>query len=187
LPVHAFTLATLLLAEGGGSSLTDIDFNLTLWTFVLFVMFAGLLWKFAWGPILGVIDAREKTVREEIEGAHRANAEAAQLLEKHKELVRDAGRERDELLKRTRADAEQIRNDLQAKARAEADLTIERAREQIQRERDAAITLLRAQVADVAIEAAAKIVESSLTKDAQKKLVDEFVASLEAQRRAAGA
>ena len=98
--------------------------------------------------------------------------------------MRDAGRERDELIKRTRAEAEQIRNELQAKARTEADLVVERAREQIQRERDLAITALRAQVADVAIEAAAKIVESSLTKDAQKKIVDEFVASLEAERRA---
>ena len=176
-----FTLSTLLLAEGGGS-LTDIDFNLTLWTLVLFVLFAGVLWKFAWGPILATIDAREKSVRDEVEGAHRANAEAAQLLEKHKELVRDAGREREDLLKRTRAEAEQIRSDLQAKARTEADQVLGRAKEQIQRERDLAITALRAQVADVAIEAAAKIVESSLTKDAQKKLVDEFVASLEAQR-----
>ena len=180
----AFTLSALLLAEGGGGSLTDIDFNLTLWTLVLFALFAGVLWKFAWGPILATIDAREKSVRDEVEGAHRANALAAQLLEKHKELVRDAGREREDLLKRTRAEAEQIRNDLQAKARTEADQVLERARQQIQRERDLAITALRAQVADVAIEAAAKIVESSLTKDAQKKLVDEFVASLEAQRRA---
>ncbi len=179
----AFKLSALLLAEGGGGSLTDINFNLTLWTLVLFALFAGVLWKFAWGPILAIIEGREKAIKDEVEGAHRANAEAAQLLEKHKELVRDAGREREELLKRTRAEADQVRNELQAKARAEADLTVERAREQIQRERDLAITALRAQVADVAIEAAAKIVESSLTKDAQKKIVDEFVASLEAQRR----
>ena len=177
-----FTLSTLLLAEGGGGSLTDIDFNLTLWTFVLFVLFAGVLWKFAWGPLLATIDAREKSVHDEVQGAHKANAEAVQLLEKHKELVRDAGRERDELLKRTRAEIEQFRSDLQAKARTEADQVLERAREQIQRERDAAITVLRGQVADVAIQAAAKIVESSLTKDAQKKIVDEFVASLEGQR-----
>ena len=142
------------------------------------------MWKFAWGPLLATIDAREKSVRDEVEGAHRANAEAAQLLEKHRELVRDVGREREEILKRTRAEAEQIKAELQAKARAESDQILERAREQIGRERDAAITALRAQVADVAIEAAGKIVQSSLSKDAQRKLVDEYVASLEAQKRA---
>jgi F-type H+-transporting ATPase subunit b len=175
-------LSAPLLAAGGGG-LTDIDFGLTLWTLVLFVLFAGVLWKFAWGPLLSTIDAREKAVRDEVEGAQKANSEAAALLEKHKELVRDAGRERDELLKRTRAEADEIKNELQAKARTEAEAILERAREQIGRERDAAITTLRAQVADVAIEAAAKIVESSLGKDAQRKIVDEFVASLEAERR----
>lgn len=179
-----FTLSSLLLGAGGGGSLTDINFNLTLWTLVLFVLFAGVLWKFAWGPILATIDEREKSVRADVEGAAKANAEAVQLLEKHKELVRDAGRERDEMLKRTRAEADQAKAELQTKARVEADAILERAREQIGRERDAAITALRAQVADVAIEAAARIVESSLTKDAQRKIVDEFVSSLEAQGRA---
>jgi F-type H+-transporting ATPase subunit b len=181
--VPVFTLSSLLLAAEGGSSFTDINFNLTLWTLVLFVLFAGVLWKFAWGPILATIDEREKSVRAEVEGAARANTEAAQLLEEHKELVRDAGRERDEILKRTRAEADQAKAELQAKTRAEADAILERAREQIGRERDAAITALRAQVADVAIEAAARIVQSSLTKDAQRKIVDEFVSSLEAQGR----
>jgi F-type H+-transporting ATPase subunit b len=184
--VPAFTLTGPLLAAGGGG-FTDIDFSLTLWTVVLFLLFAGVLTKFAWGPLLSTIDEREKTVRGHVEGAQRASAEAAQLLEKHRELVRDAGREREEMLKRTRAEAEQIKSELQQKARAEADAILERAKEQIGRERDAAILALRAQVADVAIEAAAKIVESSLTKEAQKKIVEEFVTSLEAQRRGGSA
>jgi F-type H+-transporting ATPase subunit b len=181
--VPVFTLSAPLLAAGGGG-FTDIDLGLTVWTLVLFVLFALVLWKFAWGPLLSIIAAREKAVRDEVEGAQKANAEAAAILEKHKELVRDAGRERDEMLKRTRVEAEQIKSELQAKARTEADGILERAKEQIGRERDAAITALRAEVADVAIEAAARIVESSLSRDAQKKIVDEFVASLEGQRRA---
>jgi F-type H+-transporting ATPase subunit b len=173
----------LLASAGSGGGLADINLTLTVSTFIVFLLFAWILKRLAWGPLLSTIEAREKAIREEVEGAARANAEAAQLLEKHKELVRDAGREREELLKRTRSEAEQIRSDLSARARSEADQILERAKEEISRERDAAITALRAQVADVAIEAAAKIVESSLTREAQKKLVDEFVASLEAQRR----
>jgi F-type H+-transporting ATPase subunit b len=177
-------LPGLLASAGSGGGLADINLTLAVSTFVVFLIFAWILWKAAWGPLLSTIDAREKAVRDEVEGATRANAEAAQLLEKHRELVRDAGREREELMKRTRAEAEQIKGELQARARSEAEQILARAKEQIGRERDAAITALRAQVADVAIEAAAKIVESSLTKDAQKKIVDEFVASLEAQKRA---
>jgi F-type H+-transporting ATPase subunit b len=180
-----FTLTAPLLAAGGG--LANVELGLTIWTIVLFVLFAGVLAKFAWGPLLKAIDEREQAVRGHVEGAQRASAEAAALLEKHKELIRDAGREREELLKRTRAEAEQIKSELQAKARTESEQILERAREQIGRERDAAILALRSEVADVAIEAAAKIVESSMTKDAQKKIVDEFVSSLQAQKGASRA
>jgi F-type H+-transporting ATPase subunit b len=175
----------LLAAEGGGGGLTDIDAGLFWWTIVLFAIFATLLYKLAWGPLLGVIESREKSVREQVEGAQKANAEAAALLEKHKELVHQAGQERDDILKRTQAEAERIKAELQQKARAEADQIVERARQQIGAERDAAITELRKQVADVAMEAAAKIVESSLTKEAQKKIVDDYIAALEASRRQA--
>jgi F-type H+-transporting ATPase subunit b len=55
---------------------------------------------------------------------------------------------------------------------------IQRARDQVEREKTVAIQELRSQVADLAVEAAAKIVTSSLTLEAQKKLVAEFVASV---------
>ncbi len=48
----------------------------------------------------------------------------------------------------------------------------------MEREKVAAIRELRSQVADLAIDAAARIVTSSLTPEAQRKLVEEFVAAV---------
>ena len=64
------------------------------------------------------------------------------------------------------------------KARADADQVVSRAREQMQREKDQAIAELRAQVADIAVEAASRIVKSSLTEEAQRKLVDDYIKEL---------
>ena len=64
------------------------------------------------------------------------------------------------------------------KARAEADQAVARAREQMQREKDLAIAELQAQVADIAVEAASRIVKSSLTEEAQRKLVDDYIKEL---------
>jgi F-type H+-transporting ATPase subunit b len=57
---------------------------------------------------------------------------------------------------------------------------VARAREQMQREKEQAITELRAQVADIAVEAASRIVKSSLSVEAQRKLVDDYVKALPA-------
>jgi F-type H+-transporting ATPase subunit b len=166
------------IVAAAGRGLTDVDFTLTLSTLVLFGVFAFVLSKFGWKPLLHMIEEREKSVRDAVEGATKANAEAQQLLEKHKEMLREAGRERDEIMKRTLKEADQIRQDLLAKARSESDQVLSRAKEQIAREKSLAIEQLRAQVADIAVEAASKIVASSLTPDAQKKLVNDYIANL---------
>ena len=64
------------------------------------------------------------------------------------------------------------------RARADAEHIVAKTREQMQHEKNQAIAELREQVADIAVEAAGKIVKSSLTPEAQKKLVDDYITSL---------
>lgn len=167
------------LAAGG---LTDLNFTLFWATLVLFALFAFVMAKLAWNPLLGMIEAREKGVRDSVEGAQRASAEAQALLAQHQELLREAGRQREEIIKRSISDAEQLKADLSAQARSEADQILTRAKEQIEREKRLAIQELRGQVADLAVEAASRIVTSSLTPEAQRKLVHEFIENLPAAR-----
>jgi F-type H+-transporting ATPase subunit b len=168
------SLWLLPLAKG----LTDVDWVLFVSTLVLFALFASVLAKFGWTPLLRMIEEREKSVRDGVEGAERANAEARALLEKHQEMVRAAGRERDDIMKTALKEAEQLKAELAARARAEGDQMIQKAKEQIEREKGQAILELRAQVADLAMEAAAKIVTSSLTPEAQRKLVNDVITAL---------
>ena len=165
-------------AEGGGGGLADINFGLTIWTIVLFILFAAVLAKFAWGPLLRAIEEREKSIRDALEGAQTAHSEAQVLLAQQKEALVQARREREELIKQGIAEAQQMRAELMAQARTDAEHLLQKAREQIEREKRTALQEIRAQVADLAIEAASKIVASSLTPEAQRKLVEDFIAKL---------
>ena len=158
--------------------MTDIDWTLSFFTIVLFVLFVLVLSKFAWGPLLAAIDQREKSIRDAIEGSQKASAEAAVLLAQHKDLVRQIGAEREEIIKKASKEAEEFRVDLMTKARSEGDDIVRRAKEQIAREASVALAKLREEVADLAVLGASKIVASSMTPEAQKKLVSEFVGSL---------
>ena len=169
------SLVPAALAAGG---FTDLEFGLTLWTVVLFAIFAFVLTKLGWKPLLAMIEEREKSIHDTVGAAQKANEEAQRLLAQHQELIREAGRQREEIMKRALADAEAVKTDLVAQARAEADRMVQKAKEQIEREKKLAIQELRSSVADLAVEAAAKIVQSSLTPEAQKKLVHEFIDTL---------
>jgi F-type H+-transporting ATPase subunit b len=168
-----------VLAAGG---LTSFDATLFWSTLLLFVIFAVVMAKLAWNPLLAMIEEREKGIRDSVEGAQRASTEAQALLAQHQELLREAGRQREEIVKRAIADADQLKAELSAQARSEADQILKKAKEQIEREKRLAIQELRGQVADLAVEAASRIVTSSLTPEAQRKLVHEFIEKLPAAR-----
>jgi len=171
-------LALALAAAEGSGGLLSIDATLLWATLVVFALFAWVLGKFAWGPLLRIVDERERTIRDQVDSAQQAAAEAKDLLVQHQEMLKGAGREREEILQKAVKEAEAVRTDLVTKARADADQLVSRAREQMQREKDQAIAELRAQVADIAVEAASRIVKSSLTEEAQRKLVDDYIKEL---------
>lgn len=171
-------LLPLAAAEGGGGGILSVDTTLLWATVVLFILFAWVLGKFAWRPLLQIVDERERSIRGSVESAENAAKAAKEALAKHQELLRAAGREREEILARALKEAEQVRGELVGKARGEAEQVVSRAREQLEREKSQAIGELRGQVADIAMEAASRIVKSSLTPESQKKLVDDYIASL---------
>jgi F-type H+-transporting ATPase subunit b len=164
-------------AEGKGG-FTDLDLGLIIWTVVLFVLFAGLLGKLGWKPLIDFVEERERSIRLAVETANQSKVEAQSLLVQQKEILQEAGRQREDMVRRAVQDAEELRAQLMAEARAEAERLLQRAKEQIEREKKLALEEIRAQVAELAIGAAAKIVSSSLTPDAQRKLVDEFLDSV---------
>jgi len=175
--------AILALAASEGGGLTDIDFTLTAATLVLFGLFALVLGKFAWGPLLEIVEGREKAVREQVEGAQKAQAEAQALLRERQEKLAAAAREREEMIARAQTEAEVIRAGLVTKARSDAEAILDRAKQQIQREKAQALQELRTEVADLAVEAAGRILQSSLTPEAQRKLVDDYIRSLPRARQ----
>ena len=172
----ALPAAALLAAAGG--KLTDVNLVLSVATVVVFLLFAFVLTRFGWKPLLDMIEERERGIRQSVEGAQKANTEAQALLVQHKETLREAGQQREDILKQAFADADQARQTLLAQAKADSERLLEKAKEQIQREKQLALQEIRGEIAELAIGAASKIVESSLTEDAQRKLVDEFIEGL---------
>ena len=177
--LSAVLLAAASVEEGGHrGGLADVNLGLTIWTIVLFAIFAFVLTKLGWKPLLAMIEERERKIQSAVETAQQAQTEAQALLIQNRETLREAGRQREEIVKRALADVDQLKADLSAQAKAEAEKMIGRAREQIEREKRLALQEIRKEVADLAVEAASRIVRSSLTPEAQRKLVDEFIATL---------
>jgi F-type H+-transporting ATPase subunit b len=166
-------------AEGGGGGVYDMNTGLSVWTLIVFAGLVVLLGKFAWGPILKMVDEREKGIQSALDEAAQRNAEAAKLLEEHKAQLADARRQASELIQEGRVAGESVRKEIEEKARSEAQSILERARTEIGRERDAALQALRREYVELALAAASKLIQENLDQPKDRALVERYLGEMD--------
>lgn len=165
-----------------GSRLITPDTGTIIWTVITFLILLALLAKFAWRPLLQILEERERTIRDSLEGAERARVEAHESLRQNQELVAGARRETAAIIEQGKREAESLRGEILAQARREAQDLVEQGKRQVQFEQKQAMEQLRRQVADLAIQAAERLIARSLDEDKQRELVDDYVNSLASMR-----
>ena len=179
MPALQLLLQEVQGAEGGGFTPFSINPGLILWTVVVFGLLLALLWKFGWPTILKSVEDRERRIQQQLEEAERARAEAARLLEEHKRTLGNARGEAQAIIAQAQALGEKERQGILERARAEQELLLERARKEIEAEKEKALLALRREAVDLSIAAASKLIEQNLDSAANRKLVVEYLASLE--------
>jgi F-type H+-transporting ATPase subunit b len=121
-----------------------------------------------------------------LEKAERAQAQASAALEQYQAQLADARGEASQIREQARTQGASILAEMREQAQAEADRLVANAHTQIEAERVAALTSLRAEVGSLATELAEKIVGESLTDDErQQRVIDRFLADIEAQNSGA--
>jgi|SRR5690348_391762 len=175
------SLVLLLQEPGGEQGFTPFSINsgLIFWTILIFGVLLVVLWRLGWPALLKSVEERERRIQQQLDEAERARAEAARLLEEHKRTIAAARNEAQEMVARARAVAEKERETLLAKAREEYEQLLERARKEIGVEKEKAILELRREAVDLSIAAASKLIEAKLDTEANRRLVTEYLATLE--------
>jgi F-type H+-transporting ATPase subunit b len=150
------------------------------WTVLTFIALFLMLRKLAWKPMLAMIDQREKSIRDALEQGERAKADAEKLLGEQKDLNEQARRESRELLERSKQDAERARESMLVKAREEAEKLVAEGKQAIEQEKKAALQEIRTTAADLALGAAARLIDVNVDDARQRELAQTFVDELEA-------
>jgi len=150
---------------------------------VNFLILLGILYLFAYKPILRVIDQRADKIREGLEAADKAREEAARSQADTQAQLNEARVEGQRLLEQAREMAERYRSEEAEKARQEAEAFVARAREGLRHERDAAIQEVRSHFADLAISAAERVIESSLDRKVHGELIAKVLEEDDVRRK----
>src|SRR5699024_9325267 len=103
------------------------SFGLIFWMAVIFLLTLIILKKFAWKPILKMLDDREKGIADSIESAERIKAEMAQMKYEHEEVLKEAKAERSQILKEAKDAKNRIVNEAKEQAKVEAKKIVDHA------------------------------------------------------------
>jgi F-type H+-transporting ATPase subunit b len=141
-----------------------------------FLVVLYLLNRFGFKPLLSLMDERAARIKKGLEDAEAAERDRALAQSEREAAVAEARKEAQAMIARANKIAEDTRTEILGEARTEAGKLVERAREEITAEKEKALAELRGQVADLALDAAGKLVKSQMSSQTQRRLVEEVLA-----------
>lgn len=139
------------------------DLGYFVWALIIFLVLLLILRKFAWKPIIKMLNEREQNISGAIATAEKVKAEMAQLQTDNEALLAKAREERAKLMKEARETKDKIINDAKEQAKVEANKIIVDAQQAINAQKMAALTDVKNEVGKLVIEVSEKILKRELS------------------------
>lgn len=140
-----------------------------------FVILFLLLWKFAFGPLVNIMETRQQKIQEQISSAENNKLEAEKIFKEQKENFQAARIEAQEMIERARVSSSKQAEEIIAVAKTEAVRIKDQAVQEIQQEKNKAVDELRNQVGILSVLIASKMIEKELDLKGQSKFIDEMI------------
>lgn len=153
-----------------------------LWQCLAFLLLLWLLQRFAYKPVVRILDDRANRIRESMEQAEQIRADNAAAAQRAAQIVAEAQVQTRDMLSQAQQMSQRTIAAAQAEAREQREKLLADAHKQIDVDTQRAKDELRREVARLAIMAASKVVGKSLDTPDHYRLVDEALASAEAPR-----
>lgn len=142
-------------------------------TFAVFIGLVVILSRYAWGPIVAGLKAREDKIRSDIQAAERARAQADEARRQFEEQMAGAEARVREMLARAQSDGQQLASRIRGQAQEEAEEIKLKAIREIEQSQREALEEIRAEAATLATSVAEKILRREINRDDQRRLVEE--------------
>lgn len=149
---------------------------------VNFLLLVFILAKFAYKPIMQMMEERQQKIADSIDFAEQARLEAEQLKNAYQEQLSQARAEAQAIVEKAEKLAEENKEEIIKAARAESARILKNTQEEVARERALALAQIKGEVVALSMAAATKIIEKNLDQEANANLVTSFIEKLDNQK-----
>ena len=152
-----------------------IDWKLLIAQIINFVILLWLLKRFAYKPIVDLLEKRKKEIAESTENADRIKKELEQTQTKSQQIIKNAEIEAAEIVKKAREGADKTKEEIIAQAKIRANREIESAAEKIKSEKEKMSWELRKETTYLAIKLAKKILEEKASAEIDERALQDIL------------
>ncbi|HET8626665.1 MAG TPA: F0F1 ATP synthase subunit B [Thermomicrobiales bacterium] len=150
-----------------------IKWDALIFQLIAFIMLILILWRYAYRPVLNVLDQRAARIRQSMEQADRIERQLAETEQRNQEILAEARREAQSIVAQAREVADAHVAKAREAAHEEAEKQLQQSLAQLRAEEERVKTELRQQAADLVILAASKVVRRELDPQKHYDLIDE--------------
>jgi F-type H+-transporting ATPase subunit b len=169
-----------ILAEGSLADMaraTGETFGFNLWMFlsqiVSFTIVALLLRRFAYKPILGILEERRQRIAEGLLNAEKIKQQLAEAEQRYQEILAKANVAAQKMIDEARESAGVVAERKQQEAIVAAEQIVAKAHEATQLERERTMTQLKRELGRLVIDTTTKVTGKVLTAEDQRRLQEE--------------
>lgn len=156
-----------------------MNLNLTLiGQIITFGVFVWFCMKFVWPHLLTAMQEREKKIADGLDAANRAARDLELAQKEAADQLREAKEKAAEIIEQANKRANQIVDEAKEQARTEGERLVAAARAEVEQEANRAKEALRAQVSELAVAGAAKILAKSVDASAHDELLNQLANEL---------
>lgn len=145
------------------------DFGLFFWMLLAFVIVFAILAKFGFPIIINMVEERKKYIDDSLKSAREANEKLANIQAESDNLLKEARTKQSEILRDANATRDTIISEAKNKAASESARILNEARKQIEAEREKAKRENQAEIIDLSVKIAGKVLAKDLEEDAKQK------------------
>jgi len=149
-----------------------IDWKLLIAQIVNFLVLLFVLYKFAYGPILAMLEKRQKKIEKGLKDADQARKYLAESEEKQKEIIRKARTEAKEIVEKAYIQAEKSKKEIAEESKKQAEKIITGAKAEIAREKEKTVREIKSEIGSLVVAATEKMIGEKIDKDKDKELIE---------------
>jgi F-type H+-transporting ATPase subunit b len=148
-----------------------------------FLIAVFLLKKFAWKPLLSILEERRSKIKSEFDNIDKEKQKATNLLSDYQTKLKEIDALARLKIQEAAQDGQKLANEIKENARKESKDILNKARDQIERDMDQAKVQLKNDLVNMTMWVAEKLIREKLDEEGDKKLIAEFIDTVPAQKK----